>query len=180
MRVVVGIDSYNSKDSTFTSAPSIHWTYVPPYLEDPSPPISHSANTSVHSYAEIVIGIICGCMPAVPKFLTYLVPKISSKLSVLRTAFLRRFPSLGSSRKALVSGNGEPHSPRPHDVLQLRSFTAGPGLATMVSNSFRTIFNPDESGKEDDEYQHLESGSAAERSEPSKLSGRYSRWVSNV
>ncbi|KAL9100970.1 MAG: hypothetical protein Q9163_003712 [Psora crenata] len=131
MRIVVGLQSYNTGDSTYTSAPSIHWTY-----------------------AEIVIGIICGCMPVVPKFISYLVPKITSRFSIYPRPRLKRIIN-SVSRKANCN---EPRA-RQYNFLELPSFTSDPGLTTVVNQRFRDLVSGG-SDWTDDKYQDLERGPA--------------------
>lgn len=77
MRVVVSVKTYYSEDFTYLMAASAHWTY-----------------------AEVVIGIVCGCTPVLPKFFGHVTPRFTQTLSYYRSKvrnFSGRFTFLSAS-----------------------------------------------------------------------------------
>lgn len=89
-RAVVSFKIVGSHDQTYDLIPLALWSYaIPPSLNTPPRPFqtSHAHWPSPPIFtrdAEIALGIMCSCMPTLPKFFRHLVPKIKSRVSSYR------------------------------------------------------------------------------------------------
>ncbi|MCJ1263640.1 hypothetical protein MMC22_003510 [Lobaria immixta] len=154
MRVVVSVKTYHSQDFTYTLSFTGHW-----------------------SYAEVVIGIVCGCAPVLPKFFRHVIPRFTQTLSCHRSK-VRNFFGRISSQPTPSPSCGESSTTLPRDsggdtaVTQekkngkwfrtLRSFgNNGKGSTTMThaelprTSTSTSIFH--EKDSETDGSQDLES-----------------------
>lgn len=104
---------------------SLHKNLPPPFRPIPQ------TNTSAHfpRDAEIALGIMCSCMPILPKFFRHLVPKIKSRLSSYRR-------SKGERASSATSGGSISRTTTPweryDDSRRLQSSSPAPDIE-MVS-----------------------------------------------
>ena len=88
MRVVISVKNYHSEDFTYTLGSQGNWAYVLSLQRLALPMIlaNHSSLSAPNlpfpsfRYVEVVVGIICGCIPVLPGFFRLVVPKVTERL----------------------------------------------------------------------------------------------------
>ena len=163
MRVYISVKNYKNQDFTYALASSAHWTCVlfPFTIPTPQEKFSYMyivtnimLTYALFRYAEVVIGIVCGCMPVLPKFFGHVIPTFGQTLSYHYSKardFLGRALSRPSSSSTSCgesstwlpqeSGDDPAVTRGAKKFLIFRSFgNDGKGLSTIIhANLPRTV-----------------------------------------